>query len=170
MLASSVFEQKNGDVTKAYYAGLSKRGYNGLLAVALFRAQKRSTAAKSYRPGPGYRGKAYDVKEWSIDQAVIVLSSYNFGFTWGWGIDYHLRAKGDPNHHVLYVDLPTGQCSFHTGNRGTGPQYEGKWNPGDGSKNAILRYCDQAWGHVADPTPEERDAAVQEALFAGGQR
>jgi hypothetical protein len=29
---------------------------------------------------------------------------------------------------VLYVDLPTGQVSFHTAARGVGPDYPGKWD------------------------------------------
>jgi len=49
MNASYVFRQNNGDTTKAYYAEMNGKGFLGQLAVALFRAQKRSTAAKKYR-------------------------------------------------------------------------------------------------------------------------
>lgn len=47
MKASQIFNQNNGDVTKAYYAEMNGKGFLGQLAVALFRAQKRSTAAKN---------------------------------------------------------------------------------------------------------------------------
>jgi len=159
MLATAVFNQNDGDVTKAYYAALAKKGYHGMLAVALFRAQKRSTAAKKYR-GRGYRQAAYDVKNWSLEQVCIVLSSHNFGYSWGWQRDP--ATKGFE--WVLYVDLPTGQCSFHSADRLNGPEYYGKWIPGDGSVNAIIRYCDQAWGHLPNPTQQERQEAVQEAM------
>jgi hypothetical protein len=48
-------------------------------------------------------------------------------------------GRGDPHHHILYVDLPTGQVSFHTGTRGEGPDYAGEW---DGAKGtAAERVC-----------------------------
>jgi hypothetical protein len=57
---------------------------------------------------------------------------------WGWEFDD--RAKGYEN--VLYVELPTGQVSFHSPARGAGPDYEGDW---DGVKGAsagrIVQWC-----------------------------
>src|SRR5690348_8629085 len=38
--ASRVFNQQNGDVTRAYYEQMNRRGPLGQVAVALFRAQK----------------------------------------------------------------------------------------------------------------------------------
>jgi len=49
MTALEVFAQNNGEVTQAYYAKLAALGPGGEIAVALFRAQKRSVAAKKYR-------------------------------------------------------------------------------------------------------------------------
>lgn len=46
------------------------------------------------------------------------------GITWGWGSDTGSYAAT----HVLYVDLPTGQISFHQPARGDGPDYEGTWD------------------------------------------
>lgn len=162
MLAASVFNQNDGDVTKAYYAALGKKGYAGMLGVALFRAQKRSTAAKKYR-GRQHRSAAYDVKNWSLDQVCIVLKSWDNAPAWGWQRD--LSTPGFT--WVLYVDLPTGQCSFHSAHRMYGPDYNGKWNAGDGSAKAILRYCDQAWGHLPAPSAEERNEAMLQAYELG---
>lgn len=151
MLARTIFYQQNGDVTKAYYKTMSEKGYHGLLAVALFRAQKRSTAAKRYKRGRFARD-TYDVKNWSLDQACMVLSSHEFGFPWGGARDVH--TPGYP--HVLYVDLPTGQCSFHSPERGKGPDYHGKWRPGAGSESNILEFCDSVWEPDYRPTPEDQ--------------
>ncbi len=159
MLASSVFNQNDGEVTKAYYATMNGKGYQGMLAVALFRAQKRSTAAKKYR-GRQYKNAAYDVKKWSIDQVCGVLLSW-LGFesiTWGWGRDH--KAPGFT--WVLYVDLPTGQCSFHSRERGKGPAYNGHWRPGAGSESNILEFCDSVWDPSYAPKLED-ERAVEEA-------
>ena len=59
--ATEIFTQQNGDVTKAYYAAMNANGLPGQLAVALFRAQKRSTAAKRYK-GRRFTQDAYSVK------------------------------------------------------------------------------------------------------------
>lgn len=43
---------------------------------------------------------------------------------------------------VLYVDLPTGQVSFHAPERGAGPNYPGKWNGVRGvSGERIVCWC-----------------------------
>lgn len=102
MTAVEVFNQQNGEVTKAWYAEMNRRGPHGQLAVALFRTQKRSTAAKSYRGGK-YRSAAYDVKNWSLSEICRILTAYpELNATWGW--------KEDPDtpgfNWVLYVDLP----------------------------------------------------------------
>lgn len=57
--------------------------------------------------------------------------------TWGWGIDdpldpidfeYCTYIPRNRPIEVLYVDLPTGQVSFHSPQRGIGPKYPGTWD------------------------------------------
>lgn len=143
MTAIEVMAQKSGEVTKAYYDRLNKTGPRGELAVALFRAQKRSDAAKSYR-GKRFRRAAYDVKSWSMDQIGKILESHALalGVTWGWKEDPLIRF-GDRPSHVLYVDLPEfGQVSFHSPYRGKGPEYQGNWDGQHRSQERIMRFCD----------------------------
>lgn len=163
MLAAAVFNQNDGDVTKAYYAKLNGMGPMGQLAVALFRAQKRSTAAKTYR-GRGFRSAAYEVKNWSLSEVVRILYSLGERFAWGWREDTHHKAKGYP--WVLYVDLPTGQCSFHTAERLAGPDYEGEWQPGKGSAATIMEFCDSIFNPEYTACQRTRDEIVKEALAA----
>lgn len=138
MTAIEVFRQQNGDVTKAYYAEMNQKGLMGQLAVALFRAQKRSTAAKKYRGG-GFRRDAYDVKNWSLSEVCRILGQEGHSITWGWGTDKH--TPGFEN--VLYVDLPQGQVSFHSGVRLDGPDYTKPWDGQRGmSVQRILEFCD----------------------------
>jgi hypothetical protein len=151
-----VYKQQNGDITKAYYAEMNAKGYAGMLAVALFRAQKRSDAAKRYRNH--FSGDAYDVKNWSLEQVVAILTRHDFGFEWGWKEDPHTPGFT----WVLYVDLPTGQCSFHTrhpicaARKCEIKRYTGRWNPGEGSLTAILLYCDSVQNQPA-PARAERE-------------
>ncbi len=71
--ADHVFHQQDGRITKAYYAELSALGPIGLVALNLFRAQKRSSRAKDYRRGK-WRRAAYDVKSWSMDELCRILA------------------------------------------------------------------------------------------------
>lgn len=148
MLALEMYRQQNGEVTKAYYAALNRIGYKGMLAVALFRAQKRSTAAKRYR-GRHFKSSAYDVKNWSLGEICRVLKSWDFGYTWGWKRDPHTPGF----EWVLYVDLPTGQASFHSAQRLEGPNYTGEWRPLPDSLTSILAYCDEV-------TPKMEESCV----------
>lgn len=136
----AVYQGSDGDATKALYERLARLGPAGEVALNLFRAQKNSERAKVYRGG-GYRGKAYDRKQWAMDNLVKILlvNAGALGIRWGWGTDesqeYH-RA-------VLYVDLPTGQVSFHAAARGAGLAYPGDW---DGVKDASAgRICTWCW-------------------------
>lgn len=138
MKAFQVFSQNDGEVTKAYYAQMNALGARGELAVALFRAQKRSTAAKSYRGGRNRRA-AYDVKNWSIGEVCRILMQYpSLNLVWGWQ-----RDPLTPGYEwVLYVDLPTGQVSFHSADRLSGPDYLGSWDHKKESCERILAFCD----------------------------
>lgn len=133
----AAYNGSNGGATKALYARLEELGPLGRIAVNLFRAQKNSARAKGYRRG--YRGMAYDRKQWSIDNLSEILTEHaeHCSLPWGWGTD-----PQQPFHNVvLYVDLPTGQVSFHTDRRGDGPDYPGKWDgvPGK-SADRIVRW------------------------------
>lgn len=74
------------------------------------------------------------------------LAKYDFGWRWGWAIDEALRERGDPHHHILYLELPTGQVSFHVGQRYAGPDFAGRW---DGVKDVaadrICRFADRVF-------------------------
>lgn len=138
-----VYEGSDGDATKALYTRLEERGAIGIVAANLFRAQKNSERAKVYRGGRrgqgSYRGMAYDRKQWAMDNLARILGEHAtvLDLRWGWGID-----PTQPRHNaVLYVDLPTGQVSFHTEGRGEGPDYPGEWDgiPGK-SPDRILRF------------------------------
>ncbi len=160
MLAKSVFDQNNGDVTKAYYKTMDAKGLEGQLCTALFRAQKRSTAAKKYRGGK-FRHAAYDVKNWSLSEICRILgamSAFEMAESWGWSYD-----KNTPGFNwVLYVDLPNGQCSFHSKDRLSGPDYRGKWAPGKGSEKTILDYCDSVYDPSYKPSEEEQEQVREE--------
>lgn len=138
--ASAVFNQNDGEITKAYYAHMNAKGLVGQLAVALFRAQKRSTAAKKYRRGK-YRHSAYDVKNWSLQEIcriLTLLNSSGYAFEWGWR-----RDENTPGFEwVLYCSLPGGQASFHSAERLSGPDFKGEWIQHPGSEYSIIHFCD----------------------------
>jgi len=147
--ADSVFRQNDGKVTTAYYIEMNAKGLLGQLSVALFRAQKRSIAAKTYR-GRRFTRAAYEVKNWSISEIVRILCLMDkthdvSSLTWGWGYD----AKAIHFEHVLYVTLPTGQISFHSDERLEGPDYPGEWDGQKMSRERILTFCDS----IDDDTP-----------------
>lgn len=134
-----IYQGSNGDATKALYAELEKLGPVGLIALNLFRACKASERAKVYRRR-NYKGAAYDKKEWSMGNLCDTLEhcAEADGIRWGWRAD--VGTPGFPN--VLYVDLPTGQVSFHTAVRGAGPDYHGEWDGQRGvAPNRICRWC-----------------------------
>ncbi|HXC41469.1 MAG TPA: hypothetical protein VN667_21240 [Burkholderiales bacterium] len=125
-----IYLGSDGEATKALYDRLAALGPAGEIALNLFRAQKNSSRAKGYRggvPGKGsFRRMAYDRKEWAMENLAAVLGQHGAaqGVTWGWAID-----PGAAFHNVvLYVDIPTGQISFHSGARGAGPDYCGSWD------------------------------------------
>lgn len=127
---TNVYSGSDADATRALYARLERLGPAGTIAVNLLRAQKNSARAKVYRGGErgrgSYRSMAYERKQWAMGQLTKALSDHGqaCGITWGWGID---QAQ-EYHNVVLYVDLPTGQVSFHTDRREVGPDYAGKWD------------------------------------------
>lgn len=138
-----IYEGSDGAATSALYANLTTLGPIGEVAVNLFRASKTSGRAKVYRGGTGrasYRDLAYGKKQWSMENLCRVLTQHAeaFGIQWGWKID------PEQSYHawVLYADLPeVGQVSFHTAQRGRGPDYPGDWDGVKGvSPQRILRW------------------------------
>lgn len=147
----TVFNGSDGDATRKLYQELEPRGPAGVVAVNLFRACKTSGRAKVYRGG-GYRGMAYDRKEWSLRNLTKALAAdaTALGITWGWAIDEEAARRNSPHQHVLYIDLPTGQVSFHSGERLDGPDYAGAWDGVLGkSPDRIVRFCVRVLGGVA---------------------
>lgn len=136
----ATYAGSSGERTRALYDRLEALGDIGTIAVNLMRSQKTSSRAKVYRRRSS-RGAAYDTKQWAMDNLCRALESGAGGdeiTSWGWGTD----DKQPVHRHVLYVDLPTGQVSFHTEYRGAGPGYSGAWDGIEGqSADRILRWC-----------------------------
>lgn len=172
-LTVTAFFGSDGELTKTYYRELMKLGPVGEVAMNLFRAQKCSDRAKVYRGGTGrasYSGMAYEKKNWSIQQLTEILGKYgaSLGIDFGWRKDHSQEV----HNWVLYVDLPTGQCSFHASAMGLGPAYKHPWKPHPVSVDVILAFCDQVHRGIDSdemqppdkPAPLERVEAVQNAL------
>jgi hypothetical protein len=85
-----------------------------------------------------YRGLAYDRKGESLKElaSVLVEHGMQIGITFGWG-----RDEGSFNPWVLYVELPNGQCSFHSPERYDGPDYLGEWDGVRASEERIINFC-----------------------------
>jgi len=125
-----IYEGSDGAATKALYDRLTALGPAGVVAVNAFRANKCSARAKKYRGGNSkgrYRDQAYETKQWSINNLAKVCQQHAepLGLRWGWKVD---QAERGPHNQVFYLDLPTGQISFHTAPRGDGPNYPGEWD------------------------------------------
>ena len=138
---AAVYNGSNGDLTLDLYRRLNALGPIGNIAVNVFRAQKASERAKVYRGGTGgqsYRSMAYEKKRWSMTTLCEALTKHSaLGIRWGWAVD----PNQEVHRHILYVDLPTGQVSWHTDQRAAGPDYPGEWDRAVGS--APNRIC--AW-------------------------
>lgn len=142
----AVFTGSDGDATKALFQQLERIGPAGVVAVNLFRAQKNSTRAKVYRGGqrgqPSYKAQAYDRKNWALQNLDTVLAVHGaeLGIVWGWRPDE--TTIGYP--WVLYVEIPTGQCSFHSAQRGAGRAFAGEWDGRrDVTASRIIKWCAQ---------------------------
>lgn len=158
MQAAAVFAQSSGDLTKSYYAEMNTKGPLGELAVALFRAQKRSSAAKKYRRGK-FTHAAYDVKNWSLGEICRVITTYDLRFEWGWKRD----PKTPGYEWVLYVDLPTGQCSFHSSQRLHDKNYPGEWDGEGMSQPRILAFCDMVYLGISVHEAKEIHLPIKES-------
>jgi len=150
-----IYEGSNGEETKELYARLAALGPVGLVGLNLFRAQKCSARAKEYRKG-AWKREAYDRKNWSLANLSMALVEHapTLGIRWGWKLD--LAAEG-PHCWVIYIELPTGQVSFHSGQRGpsTQPTYPGEWDRSRASAERILAWCATLLGNPDPATGAE---------------
>ena len=124
-----IYEGSDGEATKELYRQLEQLGDAGAVAVNLFRGQKASARAKVYRGGNGrgsYRHQSYDKKNWSLKNLCNALEccACKLNIEWGWKID----PAQEYHNWVLYVDLPTGQVSFHAESRLCDKDYDGEWD------------------------------------------
>ncbi len=155
--AKQVYHGSNGGATRSFCVRLEKTGQLGRIAAALFRAQKASARAKVYHGGvhrwdgnwDSYRDLAYERKGQCLHALCTLLSQDSRGLRWGWKDDpMELYAR-----HVLYVDLPQGQASFHSAVEYGGPQYDGDWDGEHKSEERILNFADRVmWGGDGNTT------------------
>lgn len=135
-----VYYASNADATKALYARLNALGLAGELASNLMRACKTSERAKVYR-GRSHRGASYDRKAWSVENACRLLGQDAAACgvsAWGW--------KRDPDpppgfEWVIYIEIPTGQVSYHAPTRGDGPDYPGEWDGQHSSAGRVITWA-----------------------------
>jgi hypothetical protein len=131
LIVLDIYTGSDADATRLLYARLEAVGPAGIVAQNLFRAVKCSGRAKAYRRRCWTR-EAYGRKQWSLQNVCEALQEHAdaLGIVWGWGED--AATLGYP--WVLYVEIPTGQVSFHSPIRGDGPDYPGQW---DGQRGAL---------------------------------
>lgn len=119
-----VYQASSADDTRRLYLELTKMSPAGELASNLMRACKKSERAKVYRQR-AHTASSYDGKAWAMGEICRLLLRYpTLVSAWGWGLD----DKQPLHKHVLYVELPQGQVSFHTDSRGLGPDYGKPWD------------------------------------------
>ena len=157
----AVFHGSDGEATKALYARLAALGPAGELAANLLRAQKCSSQAKGYRRR-AHKDESYGRKNWSLQNICRLMSKGAPAATWGW--------KQDPEQEwypwVLYVDLPTGQVSFHSPVRGDGPDYPSDWDGQAGASDArVIAY---AAGLLGEPVGQGEMPSAMEPVRASG--
>ena len=124
------YQGSDGTLTRRVTQALRGQGPSGELASWLFTAQKASERAKLYG-GTKWRGVAYKRKAWALSKLCTFLQEHpdlavdgEVPLVWGWGRDALNRRVP----FVLYLDLPTGQVSFHSTARYSGPDYDGQWD------------------------------------------
>lgn len=105
----AAFEASDAALTRRVLKRLEALGPMGCIAAQLFRAQKASSRAKKHRGD--YVDYAYGRKGDCLEQLCALLSTQS-DLLWGWGIDDDVG--GFKPQHILYIDLPKGQASFHS--------------------------------------------------------
>lgn len=139
MNVHAIYEGSDGEATRALYVRLTEMGPAGVVALNLFRAQKCSARAKVYRGGNrhgSYKGQAYGRKEYSLRELCAALEQHgaDLQIAWGW--------KEDPaqefHRWVLYVELPSGQVSFHAATAIGQRRFAGEWDRSHNSASRIV--------------------------------
>ena len=150
---AEIVEGSDAGATKALYRALDAVGPLGQVAHHLLAAQKNSSRAKRYR---SYADRYYETKGSQLDQLTHVLPETTL--VWGWGED-----PAGPLPWVLYVELPTGQVSFHAHRRGDGPTYADAWDgiPG-ASQWRIIRWAQSLIPTWSNDRPVADNATIRE--------
>jgi hypothetical protein len=154
MKASEAFNVRNQSVTCTYQNSLLMRSKIGQIAFGLFRAQKRSTLAKTYRRN--LRHKSYDAKNDALKylDACLTLWGDDLGFRWGWQRD----RQQEYHNQVLYFECDQfGQASFHSDRAISKKTFPGQWDSRKGSQEVILTFCDHVTDTVSDLSPLSDD-------------
>jgi hypothetical protein len=149
MHAIDAFNTSNAEETVAFQNELILRGELGQIAFGLFRAQKRSSKAKSYRGA--MRRNSYDGKGEALYylDAALTLWDEELGINWGWKKD----PRQECHDKVLYVELPDhGQCSFHAASQASPKQFDGEWDSSKPVIETVLEFCDFVM-QSEDPRP-----------------
>lgn len=114
----------------------------------------------NYRTSRDARERDYSEKEEHLTKACELLATGQFDVPWGWGLDtlprtvrsddydyWHYGPLPTKTMAVLYVQLPTGQVSFHSAHVGRGPKYRDGW---DGEQGMSLLRITKAIDELAD--------------------
>jgi len=131
----TAYHGSNATATKRLYSRLKGKGIDGEVAAALLRVQKSSSRAKKYRGD--CKEHSYHRKAECLVKLCETLSRANF--MWGWAED---TGSVNPR-HVLYVELPDGQVSFHAIMRGEGPDFSAPWDGQHSSEERILQFAER---------------------------
>lgn len=153
----ATYHGSDGATTRRLMTLLKKKGSLGDIAAQLFRAQKASSRAKQYRGGihrrsggfDSFRDLAYEKKEESLCSLSDLLDQESAGLDWGWQTD----PKQTHAKWILYVELPNGQCSFHSPSRFSGPDFEGKWDQKHLSEQRIIEFCESVLAQPETVSP-----------------
>jgi len=119
--------------TAKLYKRIGQCGTVGPIAEILLRVQISSEKGKKYRGDSS--GFSYAKKSECMAGLCAVLKDQQ-QIDYGWGIDRKCDAE-----HVLYVDLPNGQVSFHCFDRIGGPDYPKQWDGAHASGKRIREFA-----------------------------
>jgi hypothetical protein len=136
----AAFQASDGVRTRKVLRKLEQIGLLGRVAAQLFRAQKASTRAKEYRGD--YVDYAYCRKGENL-KGLCELLAQQQELAWGWGTDVEMWEHGP--RHVVYIDVPKGQASFHSFERYDGPAYTGEWDGKHESESNIIDFGEKLY-------------------------